>query len=482
MSGLLKVNQKEFDNLNEMNENEYKNFLEEKLEEAKNDSNLKRFKFITKNELFRFFIYPPFLIKEDEEIKYIEKPEQRKVRLELKKKYRTAYNAEIIEPFVPTTEGDIELSNLLSLLGITRKTLYNLQDKKGENNFNMYSIKGKSYIDREDFLQYLNARHFEPTNLGFEGMYTTVKNLKFNKNKEKLQEIINSKEYKEKWDKYFKTVPPEQRVYRTPKTEKYNGVDIYVKEEEQDYFDIYNPNIKICDKQITEVPKLYQASYWAAILGIVTRSVLRYCELGYLSYFKLGGKYMISIEEFNQCKENIENKKITSKPRAGRKSRIETFLSDIYFGEESVIEFKGNNKQEKMYKQIKENSQDLLNKQKKLDELLIRLEKIDAKEKVELNEEIKKYKRELRVIDTAIKAKKTLFLKDIIENINYENAEQDIADYYKLIIKLKSYNFDYNKAKEDNDNKIAEQLQFIITDLENKLKNKKEAIIQKILE
>ena len=483
MSGLLRVNQKEFDKLNEMNESEYKDFLEYKLEEAKNDSNLKRYKFITKNELFRFFVYPPFLVEEGkEEIKYIEKPEQRKVRLNLKKQYRTVYTAEIMEPFVPTTEGDIELSTLLSLLGVTRKTLYNLQDKKGENNFDMYSVKGKSYIDKNDFLQYLNARHFEATNLGFENMYTTVKNLKFNKDEEGLKEIINSKEYQEKWDKYFKTVAPEQRVYKTLETEKYNNVDIYIKEEEKDYFDIYNPNIKISDTEVTEVPKLYQASYWAAILGVVTRSVLRYCELGYLSYYKLGGKYMISAEEFNRCKENIENKKIAKKPRVGRKSRIETFLSDIYFGKESKIDFKGNEKQQKLYEKIKEFEVILSNKEKEFEKLSAKLETSDAKEKIKLNEELKQHRKEIRSTDSLLRKKKSAFLKDVIKNIKYDNAEQDTIEYYKEIVKLKGYKFDYDKAKEEGNSKLAEQLQFIIVDLENKIKNKKETIIQKILE
>lgn len=495
MAGLIKLNKDEFDALENMTVKEYGLFLEDKLEEAKQDDYFKRYKFITERQFYRFFTYPPFF----EEEKYNESIDQRKERLRLKSAYRDAYvketlNKDVKHYYLPIHESGLDANEVQQALGITRKTLYNIENSTNE--LRTYTEANKLYVDTQSLISYLENRHYESTNLGMEQMYLEVKELSFaltkreiESKRQKLNEIINSEEYKAKWEKYFKEVCDEQRVRIEPRQIRRDNVDIYIKSKEiNNYFEVYNPNIKICDDKLKEIPKLYSVNYWAAILGVVTRTVLKYCELGVLKYYKVGSKYMISAEDFAESKNLIEDNKKKTKSNVGRKKKIETLFTEEIEHEYFLELIKGSD----FYKELFDLYEDkkLLEKEiNQTNKLIRKYKKEEAKgdsdsrkekEKVEIS--LKKLKAALARVEKESKAEKRKAINEVFGNeYAIEALKDDITEYFSLVQSLKTYKRDKLKAAKAGDDKIVSQLSYIISEFEGKLKAKQSFILQKAL-
>lgn len=488
MTRLIRLKDKEiFDSLEGMDGKEYEDFLKRKLEETKKDPFYSKFSFVTKNQLFRFFAYPPELRDIENKIvldKYKETEEQREARLKLRNYYKEiCYNK--VGTSLPqednsytTREGGIVLSTVLELLDISNKTLDNLQDRNGENNFETFKIKKKKYVDEKSLLEYLNSRHFENTDLGLEGMYKEVDSLKLHKKEEtvakkKLEKIINSKEYKQKWEKYFKSVPEKQRVYRNLNKIKSDGIDIYYRGETHDNFDIYNPNIKVCDEKITKVPKLYPANYWALLLGLEVRSIYRYCDRGYLKHYRVGKKLMISVEDFDESQDKIKEKKTSTRMNSGRKRKIEFIFSDKIFEKKEFREYLKAHGFEEM---------EALFKDKQVIEKVIEEKEKELKKQYneELEKDIEKYERSLKRVSNSISKERRLAMKKLIaDNEFFDLIKKDIDDYYNDLKKLKGYKEDRDKHSDDGE--IVKQLSYIIKEYEGKLEKQRENIFSKFL-
>lgn len=517
MSGLIKVNLVQFKNLESMSDEEYGEFLEEKLIEIKDDCNFKKYKFIKENEYYRFFEYPPFLVKENgTEIKFEESNSKKKRRLDIKKKYRDVYvediiNKEEVYDFSADEEW-IEVSKVQRLLGITRKTLLNIEDRNGEVNFVTKKINRRLYVERKSLLDYMNKRHYESTGVDIEEMYFKVKELKMaltknesDINKRKLKEIVESKEYTDKWHEYFSDVPEKSRVKRvtpsilvdigeedenenTKTISKANEkVEIFVRRKDGDFFDEYNPNLRISRKKIKSVPKLYQANYCAALLGVVSRTILKYCELGYIRHFKVGSKYMISEEDFKEGKLFIKNKKRRTKTNVGRKSKAEKFLYNYLF-------------EDNLYSELFEDKLGFMDleftlEDKELIELSIKnLEK--KKEKIEkrnfnedekyvammdVNSKLKKQKAALARHDREIiRLKRELILSMLKDKKLEELLSKNIREYTYLNISLREYNKELQKAINEGDEQKVTDLNYIIADFSHRLKEKKDYMIENI--
>ena len=513
MASLLRIEKSEFERLKELNKDQYGNFLEKKLEDLKNDPYYKRFKIVSQNELYRVFAYPPVMItkgsKENStiEIKYEETLEQRKERLRLKSKYRELYANEIKNKKLPVDyyEEDsvgLEANYVEKCLGISRKTLYNLQDSN-EENFKTYVKSKKLYVEKESLFEYISKRHYESSNCDMENMYLKIKELKISlteqetsANVSKIHEIVDSKEYKEKWDNYFNTVPEEQRVFKITPTIHVNlsdnenekdDVEIFVKKKEEDNFDIYNPNVKICDSKINELPKLYPASYWAAILGVVNRTVLKYCELGYLKHYKIGSKYMISAEDFIESKSLIDNKNKSTKSNVGRKKKIELVFSEndtesnehflslaknsVYYNEISNL-FQEKIKLEDELETYKKNKKIIEDKNRTIE---------DELELKSINLSIKKVEAALARINKNINRVKRIIINEIFDKEDImEDLKEDIEEYNKLKKSLKNYRNDLEDAIKENSN-LKNQLQYIVSEFEGRVAKKKQSIISKTL-
>ena len=526
MYSLIKISKEEFENLSEKNQKEYGEFLEDKLEKAKADLAFKDFKFIKEKDYSNFFISAPVYISEDDDkiaLKYKETNEQKRMRLLLKKKYKEIHDSSIINkvnPFISlgsTKSGKssfwIDANEVQEKLGITRKTLYNIQDKGNENNFDSTIINRRLFIDKKSLLNYINNRHYESTNLDIEDMYTKVKELKIaltekelDRHKKELNKIIESKEYKTKWAKYFKNVPPEERVKRvTPsisvnlaedktdeeelnnlkkknkKKVKKDNIDIYVRRDDDDYFDEYNPNIKICSTKEEDIPKLYQASYWAAVLGVVTRTVLKYCELGYLKYYKIGSKYMISEEDFKYSKEFLDSKRKKTKSNVGRKSKFETLYSDYLLEdaefrekykckEEYLLLYSISEEKEKLEKeieQLKQEEKDLQSNDKNK-KVLDKLEEVDI--------EIRKKEASIARLNKQIIKEKRRLSNSLMENEEFcAKAKKSVSDYYEIIKSIDTFK---KELKKNDDESIETNLKYILADLEAKEEKMRKKIIK----
>ena len=485
MSNINKINSREFESLKSMSPKEYGDFLDEKLKRIKNDEYYSKYKIITNNELFRFFIYPPSCGTEV----YEETKEQRKERLRLKKEYKVIYSKNIEEvvsaqPFYETKDDYIDINTVQRFLGISRSTIILLQDKNGENNFKIETITNKLYIEKQSLLKYLSKRHYETTNLNFENKYleikalkTAVKNGKRSQDKERLIEIINSDEYKSIWNKYFEEVPENLRVYKNYKKEITNGVEIYV-QEGTDFLDTYNPNIKICEKEISSIPKLHSISFISAMLGVVDRTIIRYCELGYLTHYKIGAKYMISLEDFNRSKGLIDDKKEKTKANVGRKRRIETlFTDDMFENADLEEEFKENEN----YIEIKT----LLTDKKKIKADIEALKKDMNKEDIILKKEniseiksiIKKDEAILARIEKSLAKNKRLFVFKFISNKEkVEKMNKQIDEYYDILKSLKKYNEDLIKAENKGEEEIVTQLKYMVSIFNDKFEKQKKIV------
>lgn len=309
-------------------------------------------------------------------------------------------------------------------------------------------------------------------------MYKEVDYLKLHKEEEtvakkKLEEIINSEEYKQKWDKYFERVPENQRVYRNLNKIKAEGVDIYYRSETHDNFDIYNPNIKVCDEKITKIPKLYSANYWALLLGLEVRSIHRYCDRGYLKHYRVGKKLMISVEDFNESQDKIKEKNTPTRMNSGRKRKIEFIFSDKIFERKDFREYLKAHGFEEMESLLKD---------KQTIEKVIKEKEKELKKKYseELEKDIKKYEMSLKRVSNSISKERRFAMKKLIaDNEFFDLIKKDINDYYDDLKTLKVYKED--RTKHSDDEKIVRQLSYIIKEYEGKLEKQRENIFSKFL-
>lgn len=469
-------NEEEFYKMKNMAPSEYKFYLEELLLKAKRNSDFATYNFIANNKLYEFFEYPPTLRDSDTNKvieKYIETDGQRKKRLELKKYYKEICNPYVIEQEKlkvqeKTSYNTIDLSDekgntvtviaihdVLSLLNISNVTFSKVQEIEGKENLRSFIYKGKKYISEDDLLKYINNKHYESTNLDFVKMYKRVKSLKGYNDlrtsaKEELKEIISSDEYKKKWDEYFKKIPENKRVY---KPENPGG----------DYFDIYNPNIKICDDTVKEIPQLYNANYWAAFLGIELRSIHRYCELGTIKFYRIGAKIMISTEDFSDCKSEIEESSRgvrRGKSNVGRKKKIEKILTD----NDLITVFRN---------YVEENNNLLIN-------LLNEKANIEKKlnDTIEIEEQ-KKFKTILKQTEMDIEKERRTLINSIISD-KMTSVNDLVNEYHSLLKTLGVYKEDRRKAEKEGKSDIANQLNYLIAEKQGALDKIKEEIINKI--
>lgn len=477
-------NEYEFNSIKDMNPENYKIFLEELLLKAKNNPKMKKYNFVAKNRLFEFFEYPPTLRDKNDKIldTYDENEFQRKQRLELKKYYKKMCDSYLMEEIKNADDSKstyklmmikdennkeiyaIEIKDLLKLLNINNNTFTKIQDIEGEENLKVIKYNNKKYVSKQDILNYLNNNHYESTKVDFAQMYKEVKKLKGCSDKEtvakeRLKDIVNSEEYKQKWNEYYEEVPEDKRVYRIFNKMKVNGVEIFYKNKDEDDFDIYNPNIKKCDKLITEIPKLYSINYWATFLGIHIRSVNRYCELGTIKFYKIGAKYMISTEDFAECKSNLKKGNRKSTKKVGRKKKI-----DKIFIDEDLLN-------EGFQNYIDSDFKKLLYNRRNIEEEL---------EKASDKKDIKKMNAALIQVNDDIKrVKKNAINKILIDKMDL--IKDDVNEFNEELKIITTYKKDRNKAQENNNIDFAKQLNNIIEEKEKLLDKKKNDIIQKIL-
>lgn len=482
-------NEEEFYKMKNMTPSEYKFYLEELLLKAKRNSDFETYNFIANNKLYEFFEYPPTLRDSDTNKvieKYVETDGQRKKRLELKKYYKeicnpyvveqeklkvqekTSYNTINLLDEKGNTVTAIAIHDVLALLNISNVTFTKVQEIEGKENLRSFIYKGKKYISEDDLLKYINNKHYESTNLGFVKMYKRVKTLKGYDDlrtsaKEELKEIISSDEYKKKWDEYFKKVPEDKRVYKLFDTVSFNGVNIFTKNPDDDYFDIYNPNIKICDNKIKEIPQLYNANYWAAFLGIELRSIHRYCEQGTLKFYRIGAKIMISTEDFSDCKSEIEESSRgirRGKANVGRKKKIEKILTD----NDLITVFRN---------YVEENNNLLIN-------LLNEKANIEKKlnDTIEIEEQ-KKFKTILKQTEMDIEKERRALINSIISD-KMTSVNDLVNEYHSLLKTLGVYKEDRRKAEKEGKSDIANQLNYLIAEKQGVLDKIKEEIINKI--
>lgn len=485
----IKITSKEeFNKLQTLSKEEYIDFLKDKVFEVSQSSYIKRFKIGKENDLYRLLLYPPCLVEDDRIVEsYEENEEQRKGRLELKKDYYELYAQSLSQKTVTLVNSVndngrtlLDANEVENALGITRKTLYTIADVNGEKNFKLEQYNRRLYVEKESLLEYLNKHHFCSTGLHFEKIYTKVKSLKYCKKNESsveevLNDLVNSKEVKDKWQEYYEEVPDERRVYKASAVTEYEGVKIYSKENIKDDFDVYNPNIMVCTEKITEIPQLRPISYWAAFLGVGLRTALRYCELGYMTHYKIGGRSMISDADFQKSLENLNNRN-TTKKNAGRKKRVEhIFDDDIVYNEKIASKFNNND----TFKRYKNSVEEI----KKFKDSISVIKKAiatltDKKEVETLKIQLKESTASLNRTELAYKKfKKDFFNEELFSPELFEKSKKSIEAYYQEDKKLKVYERDLKKARENGDDRVAEQLAFLVDDIKEKLKKYREEVI-----
>lgn len=485
---LIKVNKKEFALLPNMNEKEYHDFLENKILLIQQDTTLKNFKINQDQDLYRLLTATPYLYENNKKIKkYDETPEQRKVRLRLKKYYNELYTKKVSKPIVvdqvESIDGGVLSTTVETLLNITRRTLYSLRGDEEENNFDMYTKDKRLYVDKKSLLAYLDRYHYCSTGLKMEQMYSLVKKISYGKKgetilKEQLDDILNSDECKNKWKQYYETVPENQRVFRMAKQIRMGKMTIYQVQNFTNDFEKYNPNIKICDDHLTEIPQLFTAGYWAAILGVGERTVLRYCELGYLPHYRIGGKAMISIDDFNSTSTNLDNI-TTRKHQSGRKKKIEFVFTDEIVKNEKVIE---KFKDTKNFQRFRDGVLEIESLATKIKELQERQEQeTDETIKEEIKNELKATiaSRE-RLLKAITQYRKAFFSDNLFIESNFEKAKPLIENYYEKRKDLKVYTKHLEEALKAK-KPTASHLQLIINDLTEDMKNVREQILNIII-
>lgn len=483
---IIKITQTEYNSLPNMTAEEYGNFLENKLLDIQQDEKLKNFRIGRENDLYRALSATPYLYEGNKKIrKYEETPEQRKVRLQLKKHYNDVYITTVkgpsVEKVVETTDGEVLSTNVEAIMNISRNTLYTLYGDPENSNFELINRQRRLYVNKKSLLAYLDKYHYCSTNLKMEQMYSKVKSLTYGKKgeeilKEQLDEILESDECKQKWQEYYDTVPEDKRVYRMAKQIKVGKVTIYQVDESDNDFDKYNPNIKICDEPLTEIPQLFPVNYWAAILGVGDRTILRYCELGYLTHFKIGGKTMISTEDFKATSINLD-KITTAKHKTGRKKRIEhVFNDDIVKNDKFINKFSGTIDFDRYRKAILE-IEELEAKRINLNEQLKLAQNIEEQDN--LKAEIKTTTASIERINKASIRHRKAFVDSIFTDITMEKTKALVDEFCEKQKDLKVYVKNLNEAKEKGkDEKIFEDA---ITVIQNEIEDIRKKILEIVI-
>lgn len=467
----LQITQEEYNILKSYNEEEYKNFLLKKIDDYVKNAPQRKNKISSKEKFYRFFIYPPFCGEE----KYIETKIQKKERLRLKAYYRDMFvekvQSENYEEIYYNKDSDYyDIKTLLKMLNVSKTTLDTLTA-----GFETKMIGVKKYISKKDIINYINERHFISTNLDMEDMYKKIKLLQgktlsekeriYNENE--IQKIVDSKEYKEKWKEYFKKVPEDRRVYRDKESVDYNNLKLIYEEKGKTYFDIYNPNIMISETKVQEIPKMNTINYWSAVMGVNIRTVLRYCESGFLSHYKIGGRYMISSEDFIKCKDDIQKNKSVRK-NVGRKRQIVLFADDMWDSENLkniLINNKNNDYIE--YTEIA----------KEIDKLEVQSKSIENKDSREYKSTVGAIKR-LKITTRKLKRK---IIDDLLKESSLDDLDEEVKEYYKTLDSLNKYKKDMLAAKKNKNDVLATQFEYIIKEFESEESRRREAIMDKMI-
>lgn len=234
MAGLIHLEDISYSEIALMKKRDYISFLERKMKELSQSERYSRYKVVREKQLFRFFIYPPNV----NGIEYVENEQQRQGRVELLNKYREFFNRTVIQQdedpnMQLNQERWVDAESVETILGITRRTLYNLMDDE-DSELHVESKKKKLLVEKSSLIRYLNNRHVIATNLGFEKMYKAYKTLSRTTkaelkgiNEAKVREIVESKEYAKLWEKYFREISEERRIYQEREKKEVEGYQIF---------------------------------------------------------------------------------------------------------------------------------------------------------------------------------------------------------------------------------------------------------------
>lgn len=496
MASLLQVNGKTVRELSSLTKEDYKTFLREEMVRLVDSGIYNSYKVIREKQLFRFFIYPPVV----ENMDYPETDEQREGRLELQELFRVKYNRIIIDEIKNSEEETqsfkepwLRAFELESVLGVTRRTLYVLMDDE-DSELQKEIHQRELYITKESILAFLNKRHIVGTNLGFDKLYKKVKPLfakaesemVAKRNEKTMAEIITSYEYEKLWDKYFKKVPEDRRIYRDLNKSNIDGYKIYTTDlGSENYFSIYNPNIMIAKEKITKIPKLYPISHIAALLDTTVRTVGRYCEFGYISYYKIGGKYMFTMEDFSKEKDKLEVGRYKGKESAGRKRKIETIFRDEDILDTEIYEKFKDNKNLSQFKNLYSEYQSYNAELKELEVKIQQIKKLDKKTRLsesdkeyfkELSDRLKVVKAEIGKISKILnKLRRNFFSETIIK------SEDEFKDIIENISTQEVIKKNLRKMVPKSDKDTVSILKSNIASIDKNLENLKIELIQRVL-
>lgn len=458
MAGLIQILNKNYADIANMSKDEYKDFLEKTMENLIADESYAKYKVVREKKFYRFFLYPPVIGGMD----YMENVEQKSGRLELLNHYRDIHKKELLNETVESRDTLmrsewVPASKVQEFLGITKRTLYSISDDE-DSELEIKSIDRELMVNRNSLLTYLNRRHIIETGLGFERMYKEVRKLSVKSagtiqeiNDAKLEEILNSEEYAALWEQYLKVVPEERRIYRERQKKEVDGYKIHSLDgvDEKNLFEVYNPNIMISPTPIHDVPQMYTVSYVAAVLDTTTRTVLRYCEYGYIPYFRVGGKYMFCIDDITTSKKRIHRKETLEKDNVGRKRKIEhVFETDDIFETRFYEKFKSSSliKMKDIYPKIGELSKNEGELQKKLDRFMSgkTSENLTEKEKkamMDINNEIKDIRSRRKKMENMMNGFRREFFNNKLRDIDTTGEEivERIYERQKTIRRLMRY-------------------------------------------
>lgn len=326
-----------------MSGEEYYNFLKDYIfNEMKNMQGEAGKKNYKSGLFYKFLIYAPA----SKEGNIIENKERKKFRLKLKK--------ELLDEYTKKLENDGKIVRLIE----DEDILYSeeVQEKLNINKKNLTGFGAigellvmnygkKIVVNKNSILSFLNERHFIGADIISFELMQKINNLMSEKNDEKFRELLNSEEYKDAVKLYLKTVPEELRVFSDfpiikSLDDKKNPI---FKENPKELYELYNLYLKKVPEKHYDVPKLYpvgvfknQLSDFIGLKGrkVSERTLIRYCEKGIIPYYRIGSKYLMSVEDVNNSQERIEKFKSSymRSPNSGKKTNIEKSLLEINYG------------------------------------------------------------------------------------------------------------------------------------------------------
>lgn len=485
MAGLIKLFEVDYRKIAAKDKEDYKAFLTQTMNEFIKKGVYNEYKVIKDKQFFRFFIYPPVI----NEVEFVENEAQREGRLELLNFYRSSYNKKLAgadkDTFMKSSEW-IPATSVESFLGITRRTLYNILDDE-DSEIIMESYDKEMHVQKASLLQYINQRHIVGTNLGFESLYKKMRALmsksaadKELEKEDKIKEIINSSEYQSLWAKYLQKVPEDKRVLREREKNEVEGYSIYLPISSENLFEKYNPNIRIAESTVKKIPKMYSVNHIAALLDTTPRTVLRYCEYGYIPYFKIGGKYMFSMNDFSKGKNILKHQEQSTKKNVGRKRKLEIILSDNDLLSDDIMKkFKDSSldKIKKIYFELEE----VIIEEKYLEERLSYMKEVDESGDINdipaLNAKLKEIKAKRNSFEKLINTLRREFFNENLKE--FEDNHKEIIDMIyerrNSIKQLKSY------MKNKKDKAFKESIEKTIEELEQNIKELKGKLIFELI-